>query len=99
MSATITIPADLQQQILLRAAASGQRLEEFALNALRQAVEAPAPLSPNGVSDNSWLDVEYMNACANEADPSVTLEAVRQILAKLPGSLAADIIAERSERC
>jgi hypothetical protein len=99
MSATITIPADLQQQILLRATANGQRLEEFALNALREAVKTPLPLAPNGVSDDSWLDVEYMNACAREADPSVALEAVRQILAKLPGSLAADIIAERSERC
>ena len=99
MSATITIPADLQQQILLRATSSGQRHEEFVLNALRKAVESPVPLSPNGVADEAWLDVEFMNACAKEADPSVTLEAVRQILAKLPGSLADDISAERSERC
>ena len=99
MSATITIPADLEQQMLGKAKASGQPLEEFALDALRKAVESPLPLLvTNGVDDNSWLDVEYMTACGKEADPSITLEAVRQILAKLPGSLADDIIAERDER-
>jgi len=48
--------------------------------------------------EEDFLDVEYMKACAQEADPSVTLESVRQILAKIPGSLADDIIAEREER-
>jgi hypothetical protein len=95
MSATITIPADLEQQIIGQAKAKGQPWEEFALNALRQAFEAS---SANNGTDDSWLDVEYMNSCKLEADPSVTLEAVRQILAKLPGSLADDIIAERDER-
>lgn len=49
-------------------------------------------------ADDSWLDVEYMTACGKEADPSITLESVWQILAKIPGSLAEDIIAERDER-
>ncbi|MBS1812137.1 MAG: hypothetical protein JST84_28495 [Acidobacteria bacterium] len=95
MSTTITIPADLEQQLVGQAKANGQPWEEFALNALRQALEA-SPV--NNGTDDSWLDVEYMNACGKEADPSVTLESVRQILAKLPGSLADDIIAERDER-
>jgi hypothetical protein len=99
MSATITIPSDLEQQMQGKAEASGQQLEEFALGALRKAMEAPPPaLSQNSVEDDTWLDVEYMTACAKEADPIVTLELVRQILAKIPGSLADDIIAERDER-
>ena len=99
MSATITIPADLERQMHWKAKASGQQLEEFALDALRKAVEAPRPLtSANGVEDESWLDVDYMAACGKEADPSVTLESVRQILAKIPGSISDVIIAERDER-
>ncbi|MFN0108454.1 MAG: hypothetical protein ACKVZH_06330 [Blastocatellia bacterium] len=52
----------------------------------------------NCLIDDGWLDVEYMVACAQEADSSVTLESVRQILAKLSDSLANAIIAERGER-
>ena len=48
--------------------------------------------------ESAWLDVEYMVACCKEADASVSLETVRQILAKTSGSLADDIIAERDER-
>jgi hypothetical protein len=39
-----------------------------------------------------------MTACGKEADPSITLESVRQALAKISGSLADDVIAERDER-
>ncbi|MBL8190547.1 MAG: hypothetical protein JNK38_21190 [Acidobacteria bacterium] len=98
MSATITIPAELEQQMIGKARASGQQLEEFVLNTLRKAVATPSQPTANGATDDSWLDVDYMTACAKEADPSVTLDSVRQILAKLSGSLADDIIAERDER-
>lgn len=98
MSATITIPAELEQQMLGKALASGQPLEEFILSTLRKAVATPSLLAANGVSDDSWLDIEYMASCAKEADSNVTLESVRQILAKIPGSLADDVIAERDER-
>jgi len=50
------------------------------------------------LADDSLLDVEYMEACGKEADPSITLESVRQILAKVPGSLADDVNAERKKR-
>ncbi len=95
MSTTITIPSELEQQVLSKAQSGGQQFEEFALNALRQAVAKPVA---NGTDDEAWLDVEYMNSCSKEADASVTLESVRQILAKLPNSLADDVIAEREER-
>ncbi|MGH9802876.1 MAG: hypothetical protein ACRD82_21120 [Blastocatellia bacterium] len=98
MSATITIPVELEQQVLGKAIANGQQLEEFVLNTLRKAVTTLPASTANGTIDDSWLDVEYMATCDKEADPSVTLESVQQILAKLPGSLADDIIAERDER-
>ena len=45
-----------------------------------------------------WVDTAYMAWCAREADDQVTLEAVRQALAPIPGSLTADVIAERDDR-
>jgi predicted DNA-binding antitoxin AbrB/MazE fold protein len=37
--------------------------------------------------ENDWLDIEVMDACAAEADPTVTLEQVRTSLAKIRGSM------------
>ena len=48
--------------------------------------------------DEDWIDAEFHAQCAQEADPTITLEAVRQALAKIPGSMTADFIAERDER-
>jgi hypothetical protein len=44
-----------------------------------------------------WLDTKYVQACSAEADESVSLEAVRQALSKIPGSLTDDFVAERDE--
>jgi predicted DNA-binding antitoxin AbrB/MazE fold protein len=53
------------------------------------------------VSDSAedlLLDVDYLHLCGEQIDESVTLEAVRQALAKIPGSMTADFIAEREDR-
>ncbi len=99
MSLTITIPADLEQLMLKEAAVSGQKFEEFAIKALRALVEKPFVLPFNHTEDHPWLDLEYMAACGKESDPSITLASVRQILTKIPDSLANTVIAERDERC
>ena len=44
------------------------------------------------------LDSDFLANCAKEADPSITLESVRQALSKIPGSMTDDFIAEREER-
>lgn len=44
------------------------------------------------------VDTEFLAYCNTQADDSVTLLAVRQALAQIPGSLADDIRAERDER-
>jgi hypothetical protein len=49
-------------------------------------------------AEEDWFDTEYLAACAAEADPGISLEAVRAALAKIPGSMTADFIAERDER-
>ena len=43
------------------------------------------------------MDTDCLQFCASEADESVSLEAVREALSKIPGSLAADFIVEREE--
>lgn len=48
--------------------------------------------------EEEWLDVECWQQCAAEADESISLEAVREALSKIPGSLTADFIAEREDR-
>ena len=47
--------------------------------------------------EENVLDQEFLAYCETQADDSVSLEAVRQAPAKIPGSLADDIRAERDE--
>ena len=42
MSTTITIPAELEEQIAVRASAEGKGVEEFALEALARAASTPS---------------------------------------------------------
>lgn len=51
-----------------------------------------------GNAEEKVLDVEFLEYCQTQADDSISLESVRQALAKIPGSLADDIRAERDER-
>ncbi len=54
-------------------------------------ISEAAPVEP-------WLDTECLADCARDADDGVTLEEVRAALAKIPGSLTEDFVAEREER-
>lgn len=52
-------------------------------------------------SDGPRLDVEYLEKTKRElqqAGPAPGLAEVRRRLAKIPGSMAADVVAERGER-
>jgi len=52
----------------------------------------------NSWQEEPWLDTEYMESCAAEVHTHVSLERMRQILSKVSGSLAEDIIADRADR-
>jgi predicted DNA-binding antitoxin AbrB/MazE fold protein len=43
------------------------------------------------------LDTEFLQYCDTQADDSVSLEDVRQAMAKIPGSLAIDIRLDRDQ--
>ncbi len=88
---TITLPPELEKQIRLQASLRHKPVEDLALNFIAQGLDDPR-------GDEHLLDVAYMDACAKDADPSVTLEEVRKILSKISGSLADTVIAERDER-
>ena len=91
MSITINLPPELERQILLQANLRQKPVEDLALNFIAQGLNVPR-------SDEHLLDNAYMDACAKDADPTVTLAEVRTILSKISGSLAEAVSAERDER-
>jgi predicted DNA-binding antitoxin AbrB/MazE fold protein len=52
--------------------------------------------TPNVLEDR--LDAVCLGAAKRDADPTVSLEEVRRILAKVPGTLAQAVSDEREER-
>ena len=45
-----------------------------------------------------WLDTSYHARAARDGDPSITIDHVRQGLSSISGSVAEQIIRDRSER-
>ncbi len=88
---TLTLPPELEKQIRLQASLRQKPIEDLAINFIAQGLD-------DSRGDEHLLDIAYMNACAKDADPSVTLEEVRKILSKISGSLAETVISERDER-
>jgi predicted DNA-binding antitoxin AbrB/MazE fold protein len=48
-------------------------------------------------SQEELFDTEYERWAATQVKEDISLEAVRQALSKIPGSLTADFLAERAE--
>jgi predicted DNA-binding antitoxin AbrB/MazE fold protein len=71
-------------------------LEPLDLHEHQHVVVVVSELSPDSAVEE-LLDLEYLQACAREADHGISLEAVREALSKIPGSLTADFVAERDE--
>lgn len=47
--------------------------------------------------NDDWMDVEFMDACGAESDPSITLVQVRHALAKIRGSMDEALNEDRGE--
>ena len=90
-TATIEVAPRTAAILQAKAEAQGMSVDEL----LRLVLEAPNEAEG---SLDSLLDWEYIAECAAEADPSITLEEVRQALSKIPGSLTEDFREERDER-
>ncbi len=88
---TLTIPDAVHRQLAARAAEQNTTVDELAARLLA------AETNPRTAVDRLF-DAEYHAECEADTSPVPTLTEVRAILAKLPGSLSADIVADREER-
>jgi hypothetical protein len=92
---TIQVAPQIAAMLQAKAKAQGVSLDEL----LRLTFEAPngKPEIRDALLD-SFIDWDFVAECAEEADPSVTLEEVRAGLATISGSMVEDFRRERDER-
>jgi predicted DNA-binding antitoxin AbrB/MazE fold protein len=64
----------------------------------RQRVRVMLQPTPAVPGERDWLDAECLQQGAREADGRISLESVRLLLSKIPGSLTADFVQERADR-
>lgn len=86
---TLTIPDDVHRELAARAAEQNTTPDELAARLLAADL---------GGRPESIFDTEYEAECAADTSPIPTLEEVREILSRIPGTLSADITADREER-
>ena len=107
MTINIHLEPDEERAILERARLCGRDPAQYVQQIIRDHIQhGPSPGSAgNGVSLEAattledLIDHQFVANCAldNELDIT-TIDEVRQSLAKIPGSLAKDIIAEHEDR-
>ncbi len=95
MSQKLHLPDSVYKALQQAAKASGTSLTDWITAHLPET----GPTNEESLgSEDDWIDRDFLKAYALEADDSVSLEAVRQAMAKIPGRLVDDIRAERDER-
>jgi len=95
MTRSIELPEAVYTALEKAAQASGTTPADWI------AAQIPAPHGANGTAvspQSDWLDRNFLRVYTNDADDSVSLDEVRQTMAKIPGRLADDIRAEREVR-
>ena len=95
MSRAVRLPDAVYAVLEEVARASGKMLADWIAAHLPETSAGNVATTP---SHDDWLDRDFLKTYAQEADDSVSLEAVRQAMAKIPGRLVDDIRAERDER-
>ncbi|HEX4609291.1 MAG TPA: hypothetical protein VH092_13905 [Urbifossiella sp.] len=88
---TLSIPDAIHRQLVARAAEQNTTVDDLATRLLA------ADVFPRSASERLF-DAEYQAECEADTTPVPTLAEARAILAKLPVSLAAEIVAERDDR-
>jgi predicted DNA-binding antitoxin AbrB/MazE fold protein len=73
-------------------------LEPLRLAERQQRVSLTIDGTPVPDGDDDLIDYELLHSLETEHLSEVTLEQVRAVMAKIPGSMTADFIAEREER-
>jgi hypothetical protein len=100
MTIHVELRPDEEQAFLERARLSGRDPARYAEQIIRAHIGSPSrETDPAKATIDDLIDHEFVAACAGPNDGEVpTIEQVREILAKIPGSLADDIIADREDR-
>jgi hypothetical protein len=107
MTINIELEPDEERALLERARLSGRDPAQYVQKLIRDDIQAiPRLLGRDGVSAegaaaiDAFTDHEFVAECerAIEGKDIPTIEEVRQMLSKIPGSLAQEIIAERKDR-
>ena len=105
MTLAIELSPEEEKLLLARARQNGRDPVEYAQQIIRdhigsrsdQTVENPPTKAKPSL--DGLIDHEFVAACAIHSGEDVpTIEEARQILAKVPGSLAEEIIADREDR-
>jgi hypothetical protein len=95
MSQTLDLPDAVFKALQEVAAANGTTPADWIAAQLPETTTAKG----SGASaKEDWVDRDFLKTYAQQADDSVSLEAVCNAMAKIPGRLADDIRAERDER-
>lgn len=95
MSQTVRLPDALYKALQEAAEANGTTPADWIAAHL---AGSGAPQAPAVSAKDDWIDRDFLRTYAQQADDSVSLEAVRAAMAKIPGRLADDLRAERDER-
>jgi predicted DNA-binding antitoxin AbrB/MazE fold protein len=72
-------------------------LEQLSLHE-HQRVEVIVRALPQRAIVEPWEDSDFLEECQRSADAAVSLTTVREALARIPGSIADDVVAERDDR-
>jgi hypothetical protein len=107
MTISIELEPDEERALLKRAGLSGRDPARYVEKLIRDDIQA-IPRSSDRQEDpavgtvalDGLIDHEFVAECEREIEGKdiPTIEEVRQMLTKVPGSLAQEIIAEREDR-
>jgi hypothetical protein len=107
MTIHIELKPEEERALLERARQSGRDTEQYVQELVRDHIQASPEVGARAqdfaggtATLDDLIDHEFVADCARDTQGKdiPTIEEVRQMLSKIPGSLAEEIIAEREDR-
>ena len=107
MTIHIELKPEEERALLEQARLSGRDPEQYVQKLIRDHIQAAPEANARGediaeatATLDDLIDHEFVADCARETQGKdiPTIEEVRRMLSKIPGSLAEEIIAEREDR-
>ena len=98
MQLTIQLPASTERRLRDRAKAEGVSIDQLASSMLESIADTVTSKKQTSGINPDWIDYEYLAECEADQSPVVSKEEIRMELSKIPGSMTADFIAERTDK-